>query len=187
MQLYFFFVPHSIQHDMQRHRRVWVRKRRLHQLHPDVWRHGPLQGQVWWEAILLRWVVLMVVVFLLFICSSWAAVILVICQTLLIGIFSPFLLPQPTVCARRATGAAWTAAVCLTVPGAMARTTARTTLMKPSATVSWGFHFFVNGAGGAGVSVFHEPFSPHRVTGACPLLCNHNNYQNPLLATIHCH
>lgn len=63
---FWFCVFHSLQHDVQCHRWVWVWKRRLHQLHPDVWRHGPLQGQVRWEAVLLRWVVLMLGFFLSF-------------------------------------------------------------------------------------------------------------------------
>lgn len=144
MPLYFIFlwfwsgVSHSLQHDMQCYWWVWVRKRRLHQLHADVWRHGPLQGQVWREAVLLRWVALMVV-FIVVVVFLFQLSCSRVCY--LIDSYHWHHLPissssQPTVCARRATGAAWTAAVCLTAPGATGRTTARTTLMKPSATVS---------------------------------------------------
>lgn len=128
---------HSLQHDVQCHWRVRVRKWRLHQLHPDVWRHGPLQGQVRWKTVLLRWVTLTDVVFIVMFRFQLSCS----CSHCFLDSYNSHHLPisstpQPTVCARKATGAAPTAAVCLTAPGAMGKTTAKTTLMKPSATVS---------------------------------------------------
>lgn len=123
--------------------------------------------------------------------SSWAAAVLVIRLTFIIGLFCLFLRSQPTVCARRATGAAWTAAACLTPPGATGRTTARTILMKPSATVSWGFYPSVNSSSGAGVRVFHHPRVPqlsiNRRVPAHPTYTTASIITTPLRQTTHCH
>lgn len=49
-------VSFSSEHVLQQYGRLRVWEWRLHQIHTHLWRHGPLQRQVRWEAVLLQWV-----------------------------------------------------------------------------------------------------------------------------------
>lgn len=130
------FLPSccSTERHVQSHRWVWVRKWRLRELHVDLRRHGPLQGQIWWEAVLLWWEGTHAL-------FQWPAKtnICVLCCTL----FHSGLVFQPIVRAKRASGVAWMAAVSGITPGVMDKTTAETIPMSFSVTVSHAIYTFL--------------------------------------------